>query len=85
MKNRLQIWLKIGALLVSGLFVLSAVMLPAVSPGADSRQVRSDEQASPPDKVSSPAPGDQKRDVSTSSDDIEYDDSYDDDDDEWEG
>jgi len=85
MKNRLKIGLKIGALLACALFVLSAVMSPAVSLGADGPPVRSDEQVSPPDKASTAAPGDQKRDVSTSSDDIEYDDSYDDDDDEWEG
>ena len=86
MKNRLKIVLNIGVLLIAAAFVLSAVMPPAVSLGADgSSQVQPDQQAPPPATVSSPAQKDQKKKVSTSTDDIEYDDSYDDDDDEWEG
>ena len=85
MNIRFKTLLNIGVVITVVTFLLTVVVLPAVALGADSGQAPSDEQGAPPDTVSSPAKGEQKKDVSTSTEDIEYDDSYDDDDDEWEG
>ena len=85
MKNRLKIVMNVGVFCIAAVFMLSAILPPAVSLGADKSQVQTDDQATPPEKASSPAPADSKKSVSTSTDDIEYDNSYDDDDDEWEG